>query len=76
VNLSKRLGNLSDGVADIKKHRWFHSIEWMDLLNCKCTPPFVPFYRNLGDDHNFDLYEEEPLCSGSFCIHSNQFSEF
>lgn len=28
ADLSKRYGNLKDGVNDIKKHRWFSSLSW------------------------------------------------
>lgn len=28
ADLSKRYGNLKRGVNDIKKHRWFKSLDW------------------------------------------------
>jgi serine/threonine protein kinase len=31
-DLSKRYGNLKDGVNDIKRHRWFEGFRWDDLL--------------------------------------------
>ncbi len=27
-DLSKRYGNLKNGAADIKNHRWFSNIDW------------------------------------------------
>lgn len=34
ADLSKRLGNLKDGAADIKNHRWFEGVDW-DLVERK-----------------------------------------
>jgi len=28
ADLSKRYGNLKDGVNDIKRHRWFNNFSW------------------------------------------------
>ncbi|KAJ1974958.1 cAMP-dependent protein kinase catalytic subunit [Dimargaris xerosporica] len=57
---TKRLGNLKDGPADIKRHRWFQAVEWDALLACKVNAPIVPSYRHLGDTSNFDRYPEAP----------------
>jgi len=32
IDLSKRYGNLKNGVNDIKKHRWFSGIDWIAIL--------------------------------------------
>ena len=41
VDLSKRIGNLKNGAADIKDHVWFDTINWTALENrevsCHCT---------------------------------------
>ena len=39
VDLSKRYGNLSGGVADIKTHAWFRSLDWDGCLARKLPPP-------------------------------------
>ncbi|KAJ1980043.1 cAMP-dependent protein kinase catalytic subunit [Dimargaris verticillata] len=57
---TKRLGNLKDGPADIKRHRWFQAVDWDALLTCKVSAPIVPSYRHLGDTSNFDRYPEAP----------------
>ena len=31
VDLTKRFGNLKNGVADIKGHRWFSSTDWIAI---------------------------------------------
>jgi hypothetical protein len=40
--LSKRYGNLKDGVKDIKTHRFFKSLSYEDLLAKKIKPPYIP----------------------------------
>jgi len=41
-DLSKRFGNLKDGAADIKNHRFFEDINYDDLLKKKLSPPYIP----------------------------------
>lgn len=35
VDLSKRYGNLKNGVSDIKQHRWFVGTDWIALYQRK-----------------------------------------
>ena len=60
ADLSKRYGNLKDGniwlnlgVNDIKKHRWFNSFSWDDLLKKKTKASYIPTVKSLGDVSNF-----------------------
>ncbi|KAF1771736.1 hypothetical protein GCK72_003564 [Caenorhabditis remanei] len=39
VDLTKRYGNLKNGVADIKNHKWFGSTDWIAIYQKKITPP-------------------------------------
>ena len=39
---SKRLGRMSNGVQDIKNHRWFAGIDWDGLLNQTISAPITP----------------------------------
>lgn len=41
-DLSKRYGNLKNGVADIKKHKWFSNFNYNELIAKNLTPPYVP----------------------------------
>lgn len=41
-DLSKRYGNLKNGVEDIKNHRFFENFMWSDLLTKKIDPPYIP----------------------------------
>ncbi|XP_043819217.1 cAMP-dependent protein kinase catalytic subunit beta isoform X3 [Dromiciops gliroides] len=61
VDLTKRFGNLKNGVGDIKHHRWFSAIDWIAVFQRKVEAPFVPRYRGAGDTSNFDDYEEEDI---------------
>lgn len=37
VDLTKRYGNLKNGVNDIKNHRWFSSTDWIAIYQKKVT---------------------------------------
>lgn len=54
-----RLGNLNEGVNDIKKHSWFAGIVWNDVYHKRNSPPFIPKFYHSGDTSNFDVYSEE-----------------
>jgi serine/threonine protein kinase len=41
-DLSKRFGNLVDGVEDIRGHRFFQSLDWNALLMKRIDAPYVP----------------------------------
>jgi len=43
ADLTKRYGNLKNGVGDIKEHRFFKgTFTWEDLLAKKVKPAYVP----------------------------------
>ncbi|XP_040572393.1 cAMP-dependent protein kinase catalytic subunit 3 [Lepeophtheirus salmonis] len=58
---TKRLGNMKNGAEDVKKHRWFKSLDWDDVLNKKYKPPIIPNVRHEGDTKNYDYYPETDL---------------
>ncbi|PON48611.1 Tyrosine-protein kinase [Trema orientale] len=39
---SRRLGNGPNGSADVKKHKWFYTINWTKLEARKIKPSFLP----------------------------------
>ena len=50
VDLSKRIGNLKNGVTDIKDHVWFDKINWVALANKEvscCTFSILAHYNDL-----------------------------
>lgn len=61
TDITKRYGNLKNGIDDIKNHKWFAGIDWEALKLLKVDPPFVPKVTGGdGDDSNFGSYEEDP----------------
>jgi serine/threonine protein kinase len=58
-DLSKRFGNLKDGVLDIKNHAWFQGLEWDKMLKCEIPAPYIPPSKGEGDASNFDSYPED-----------------
>ncbi len=55
---TRRLGNLKNGVEDIKNHKWFKGVEWLTLIEKPETAPIVPEVRHDGDTQNFEVYPE------------------
>lgn len=55
---TKRLGNMKNGAEDVKRHRWFKGIDWVDVFHRKLKPPIVPRVSFDGDTRNFDEYPE------------------
>lgn len=58
LDLSKRFGNLKNGVNDIKKHRYFASISLGNLLTKKISAPWKPPVKSDDDISNFGIFED------------------
>ncbi|XP_075394277.1 cAMP-dependent protein kinase catalytic subunit PRKX-like [Tenrec ecaudatus] len=58
VDRTKRLGNMKNGANDIKRHRWFRTVDWEGVPHRKLKPPIVPKISREGDTSNFDSYPE------------------
>jgi protein kinase A len=41
VDLTKRYGNLKNGVNDIKQHKWFANMDWIALYQKKVLRQFI-----------------------------------
>lgn len=76
IDLTKRFGNLKNGVQDIRGHKWFNSIDWISLYQKKVDTPFVPKSKGAGDHSNFDTYDEEPLHISSTEKCAKEFADF
>jgi len=76
VDLTKRYGNLKNGVQDIRGHKWFATTDWISLYQKKIEAPFLPKSKGPGDHSNFDTYDEEPLHISSSEKCSKEFAEF
>ncbi|KAJ2687377.1 cAMP-dependent protein kinase catalytic subunit [Coemansia spiralis] len=64
ADLSRRLGNLHRGSADIKEHRWFAEVDWTRLAAREIPAPLIPPQKVEGDTSNFDKYPETPETYG------------
>ncbi|XP_016368330.1 cAMP-dependent protein kinase catalytic subunit beta-like [Sinocyclocheilus rhinocerous] len=76
VDLTKRYGNLRNGVNDIKNHKWFATTDWIAIYERKVEAPFIPKCRGPGDTSNFDDYEEEDIRVSVTEKCAKEFSEF
>lgn len=65
ADLTRRLGNLSNGPADIRNHPWFAEVVWEKLLLKDIETPYEPpITAGVGDSSLFDHYPEEQLDYG------------
>ncbi|XP_049821940.1 cAMP-dependent protein kinase catalytic subunit 1 isoform X1 [Aethina tumida] len=76
TDLSRRYGNLKDGVGDIKHHRWFDSINYSKLFMRKIKPPFEPHVKGPEDASQFDKCGEDNLPQSTYVLYEDEFAEF
>jgi len=76
VDLTKRFGNLKNGVSDITNHKWFTNVDWAALYQRKIPAPFVPTCSSVGDTSNYDEYDEEDLSISTVDKYSAEFKDF
>ncbi|KAM3515585.1 hypothetical protein MY11210_000763 [Beauveria gryllotalpidicola] len=61
ADLTKRLGNLYGGPADVKNHAWFSEVTWDRLARKDIDAPYTPPVKaGTGDASQFDRYAEDP----------------
>lgn len=63
ADLSKRYGNLRNGVNDIKNHRWFAGFNWASLLTKQISAPYRPVIQGENDTSNFAQYPDSDVLS-------------
>eukprot|EP01116_Phalansterium_solitarium_P018549 TRINITY_DN494_c0_g1_i1.p1 TRINITY_DN494_c0_g1~~TRINITY_DN494_c0_g1_i1.p1 ORF type:complete len:342 (+),score=70.55 TRINITY_DN494_c0_g1_i1:226-1251(+) len=76
-DLTRRLGNMRGGTADIQAHPWFRSLAWGRLH--QLPAPIVPQIAHAGDASNFDDYEEldeQPPPADEPDLHGRLFRDF
>ena len=63
ADLTKRYGNLKNGVNDIKNHRWFAGLDWQSIIRKNVDMPYRPPVKSSGDTSNFPNYPESKTLS-------------
>uniref|UniRef100_A0A8C4Y3P8 cAMP-dependent protein kinase n=1 Tax=Gopherus evgoodei TaxID=1825980 RepID=A0A8C4Y3P8_9SAUR len=76
VDLTKRFGNLKNGVNDIKNHKWFATTDWIAIYQRKVEASFVPKCKGPSNTSNFDDYEEEEIRVSTTEKCAKEFAEF
>lgn len=76
ADVSKRYGCLKKGVDDIKKHRWFKTFNWSDLIDEKITPDYIPQIADEGDTSNFSTYPDSPTQSPEVTKDEDPFADW
>ena len=54
----KRIGNLKNGAADVKQHKWFRGVDWNDLYNKLIPSPIPVKISSPGDSRYYEKYPE------------------
>jgi protein kinase A len=76
ADVTKRFGNLKNGVDDVKTHKWFASIDWMAIYAKKVTAPMMPKIKSPGDPSNFDNYSEKDISVSKDVLFEKEFADF
>ncbi|EJD53274.1 Pkinase-domain-containing protein [Auricularia subglabra TFB-10046 SS5] len=59
-DLTKRLGNLIGGVADVMNHSWFRGVDWDALERCEIRAPLIPYVAGMDDTRNYTSERRMP----------------
>ncbi|OMJ80342.1 hypothetical protein SteCoe_19441 [Stentor coeruleus] len=63
ADLTKRFGNMKNGVNDIKNHRLFAGFDWVGLVHKTVRMPYLPTIRSPNDSSNFSRYPDSTTLS-------------
>ena len=85
IDLPKRLGNLKDGVDDIRYHPWFQDIDWMAIYLKRAEAPIpieplqptMPDVARGSDQSEEEAFEsEEPIATAEVELFAEEFAQF
>ena len=69
VDLTKRIGNLKNGVSDVKQHPRFNHVDWIAIYEKSIKAPYLP-------KEEYEHYDEEPLYISTTEKYGKEFIEF
>ena len=74
--MTKRYGNLKNGVNDIKNHRWFSGLDWNKVISKEIAAPFVPKVSSPSDTSNFSKYPDSDTLAPAIRSVDDPFSDW
>jgi protein kinase A len=75
-DLTKRLGNLRNGIDDVKTHIWFRDTDWMAIYNKQIIAPMIPKIKSDDDTSNFDKQPDAELNVSNELLFDKEFQDF
>ncbi|KAJ9594900.1 hypothetical protein L9F63_013805 [Diploptera punctata] len=79
VDLTRRYGNLKNGINDIKSHKWFKNCDWLAIVNLKTVSPYIPQISGITDISHFEGardIDKTLLKISSVDLYPDDFDEF
>ncbi|KAJ8964817.1 hypothetical protein NQ314_004624 [Rhamnusium bicolor] len=76
TDLSRRFGNLRNGIQDLKNHKWFKDTDWLAVYNRQVEPPFKPTIKSTSDTTNFDPFESTQFKISEHDLYKEEFLNF
>jgi len=75
-DITRRYGDLVNGVNDVKDDKWFEATNWVALFYRSVVPEFVPSSKGPGDTTHYDQYEEQPIPQTATVMYPAEFDSF
>lgn len=76
LDVTKRLGNMKNGVNDFKTHKWFKPLNWPTVASRKAKPPFIPDTEAEDDTKHFREYAYKSLKIADTLEYGKEFADF
>lgn len=76
LDLTKRYGNLKNGVEDVKQHVWFRPIHWLAILNRKFPAEFEPPTSSVVSNPLMEQFKSEHMEAPENDKYAKFFTEF
>lgn len=76
VDVTRRYGNMADGVRTIKRHRWMRSVDWCALFDRHVAVPYVPAVAHGQDISHFEAFKERVFVESSGDWYGDMFQNF